>query len=40
MITVKKMKEARDEVHLYFDGTGNRWLEELLKKGSQSTWVV
>jgi hypothetical protein len=32
MITVKELKEAGDEVQLYFDGTGTRWLQELSKK--------
>lgn len=29
---VKQFKEARDEVKLYFDGTGTKWVHELSKK--------
>jgi hypothetical protein len=32
MITVKELKGAGDEVQLFFDGTGTRWLEELSRK--------
>lgn len=29
---VKQFKEARDDVKLYFDGTGTKWISELSKK--------
>ncbi|MDE1725841.1 MAG: hypothetical protein KGH89_01075 [Thaumarchaeota archaeon] len=29
---VKQFKEARDDVRLYFDGTGPKWIHELSKK--------
>lgn len=29
---VKQFKEAKDDVKLYFDGTGTRWIHELSKK--------
>lgn len=29
---VKQFKEARDDVKLYFDGTGTKWIQELSKK--------
>ncbi len=32
MITVKELKQAGDEVRLYFDGTGTKWLAELSRK--------
>ncbi|HSD04390.1 MAG TPA: hypothetical protein VLB45_01380 [Nitrosopumilaceae archaeon] len=32
MITVKELKEAGNDVRLYFDGTGTKWPKELSKK--------
>jgi hypothetical protein len=32
MITVKELKQAGDDVRLYFDGTGTRWLQELSRQ--------
>ncbi len=32
MIAVKELKQAGDEVQVYFDGTGTKWLEELSKE--------
>ena len=29
---VKQFKEAKDDVKLYFDGTGTKWISELNKK--------
>ncbi|HXV66849.1 MAG TPA: hypothetical protein VD731_06475 [Nitrosopumilaceae archaeon] len=29
---VKQFKEVKDEVKLYFDGTGTKWISELSKK--------
>jgi hypothetical protein len=29
---VKQFKEAKDDVRLYFDGTGPKWIHELSKK--------
>lgn len=29
---VKQFKEARDDVKLYFDGTGTKWIQELSNK--------
>lgn len=32
MVVAKELKDAGDEVRLYFDGTGTRWPEVLSKK--------
>jgi hypothetical protein len=39
MIAVKELKQAGDEVQVYFDGTGTKWLEELSKE-DQSLWAI
>eukprot|EP00914_Ancora_sagittata_P003409 GHVO01007089.1.p1 GENE.GHVO01007089.1~~GHVO01007089.1.p1 ORF type:complete len:119 (-),score=7.78 GHVO01007089.1:72-428(-) len=32
MVTVRELKQAGDEVRLYFDGTGTRWPDVLSRK--------
>lgn len=36
MITVKELKQAGDDVRLYFDGTGTKWIGELSKKSHKA----